>query len=751
MSLSDDKDLKIYRYQIRGLHCAGCAARSEDALRKQEGVVDASVNLAAMTATATVDPSHVNSQLLEQAIKDIGYELIPIEDQQPHTTYHRSEDFAREYQRLKKETLLSALASMVMMFLGMSVGESLWARVVVFSLASFVLIFPGRGFFIRAYQQLMHRSTSMDTLVALSTAIAYVFSLFNWLDPSYFASRGIEPHLYFDSSAMIITFILLGRLLELRARVRTASSIERLMDLNPQKVILLDGNQEIEVDVSQVLAGDLLLARPGDKIAVDGEVLSGESYVDESMLSGESIPLYKKLGEKVYAGTINQMGQLVYKAERVGSETMLSSIIRLVETAQGSKAPIQRQVDRIARIFVPLIIALAVLSFCCWFIWGGANGVTMGLLSMVTVLVIACPCALGLATPTAIMVGVGRSADLGILIKDADSLEISEKVDTILLDKTGTLTNGTPVVVDSYWVSDLDQELYAPILWTLERRSDHPLSIAMQESLSSLEPKEKILLQGYEYRMGRGAIASVEEVLYGVGNAKLMEELGTDLSDILRDRSQKMLTEGKSIVYFSRGNQVIALFGLVDQVKENAALAISALERKGLEFWMLTGDHDRAAQEVAKKLGIRHYKSDMLPEDKAKTVRALQESGHVVAMVGDGINDAVALAQADLSIAMGTGSDIALDSAGVTILSSDLNRLLDLIKLSKLTIRTIHQNLFWAFIYNLIGIPIAAGLLYPICGILLNPMLAALAMALSSVSVVLNSLRLKHLKLEEVD
>lgn len=596
----------------------------------------------------------------------------------------------------------------------------------------------GHEFYINAWRQLKHGTSNMDTLVAVSTGIAYTFSVFNLLFPNFWLSRGIEPHIYFEAASVIIAFILLGRLLEERAKQNTSSAIKKLIGLQPKTVIIIVDSNERTVPITAVQKGDTILVKPGERIAVDGMVVTGESYVDESMLNGEPVPLHKQSGEKVFAGTINQKGTFQFIADKICSDTMLAQIIRMVQDAQGSKAPVQKLVDRIARFFVPAIISISIIAFVAWIFLAPTNGFTNGLLAMVTVLIIACPCALGLATPTAIMVGIGKGAEKGILIKDAQSLEIAQKIDTIILDKTGTITAGHPIVVESLWENGFEHT--RKILYSLEKLSEHPLSDAV---VKTLQNEKEISIDKFENVPGKGVKGMVGSQTYYVGNLSLLNDNHITIASHLQELANKWTQKAKTLVWFADSTQAIAAIALTDEIKQTSAEAISQLQKMGVEVYMLTGDNAISAQAISRKVGINHYKAGVLPNEKAQFIKELQANGKTVGMVGDGINDSAALAQADLSIAMGQGSDIAVDTAMATILSSDLLKIPETIRLSQLTIKTIYQNLFWAFIYNLIGIPIAAGIFYSVNGFLLNPMWASAAMAFSSVSVVLNSLRLK--------
>jgi Cu2+-exporting ATPase len=573
----------------------------------------------------------------------------------------------------------------------------------------------------------------MDTLVALSTGIAYIFSVFNTLNPDFWHSRGLHAHVYFEAAAVVIAFILLGKLLEERAKASTSSAIKKLIGMQPNTVTIVHhGGHMMEIPIEQVKVNDILLVKPGGKIPVDGTVENGESYVDESMISGEPVPVLKQKDSKVFAGTINQKGSFQFTAQKIGGETLLAHIIKMVQEAQGSKAPVQKLVDKIAGIFVPIVIGIAVLAFIAWVVLGGENGVTQGLLALVTVLVIACPCALGLATPTAIMVGVGKGAEHGILIKDAESLEQAHKINAIVLDKTGTITEGKPQVTDIIWMEETIE--HRNILYSIEKASEHPLAEAISKHLE--KEASNVSLTNIQSITGAGISAMNNNTPYHVGTAKLLEQNGISLSQEAKAWSDSKRAEAKTVIFFANKEKVLASVAIADKIKDSSVEAINRLKALGIEVYMFTGDNQQTAAAVAKQVGIEHFQAEALPQDKAEFVKRLQAEGKVVGMVGDGINDSHALAQADVSIAMAKGSDIAMDVAKMTLMTSDLARIPAAIKLSRKTVRTIRQNLFWAFIYNLIGIPIAAGLLYPINGFLLNPMIAGAAMALSSVSVV---------------
>ncbi len=648
------------------------------------------------------------------------------------------------YKKLKTRTIWAGILSIPVVILGMFFMDKPYVNEISFVLSAPVIFWIGRQFFIQASKQARHLKANMDTLVALSTGIAFVFSAFNTFFGDFWHSRGLHPHVYYEAATVIVFFILLGKLLEERAKSQTSTALKKLMGLQPKTVTILEDDTEKIIPIDTVQKGQIILVKPGDQIPVDGKVVSGQSYVDESMLSGEPVAILKKAGEQVYAGTINQKGSFQFEAEKVGADTFLSSIIQMVKQAQGSKAPVQKLVDRIAGIFVPIVIGISIITFILWIILGGENGFTQGLMAMVTVLVIACPCALGLATPTAIMVGVGKGASNGILIKDAESLENAVKVDTVLLDKTGTITEGKPTVNQMINIAAQPKDL--AVLLAMEKKSEHPLAHAVTSYLVEQDIKPTALDE-FESHTGMGVSASLKGQTYFLGNEKLLLENQVSIAADIQNQVSKLAASGQTVICFAKQDSILALIAISDQIKSNTMAAIQELQSMDISVYMLTGDNSQTAQAVANEVGIDEVHASLLPQDKSDIVAELQAKGKVVAMVGDGINDSQALALADVSIAMGKGSDIAIDVAKMTITSSDLKLISKAIKLSKQTVRTIRQNLFWAFIYNLIGIPIAAGLLYPINGFLLNPMIAGAAMALSSVSVVTNSLRLKNSKL----
>ena len=729
-------------FPVLNMSCAACAARVEKTIAKLPGVTNAAVNFAAATIAVEYDPDELTPEAMKHALEEEGYGLIT-------DTGKKMEDEAEKahlqhLKRLKLRTSWAIILALPVAVIGMAFMDKPWAGWISWILATPVVFWLGSDFFASAWKQLRHRSANMDTLVANSTGIAYLFSVVNLLFPDFWLRHGITPHVYFEASSVIIAFILLGRLLEERAKGQTSTAIKKLMGLRPTTVTRLDGNgKQQTVEIERIDIGDTIVVKPGERIAVDGIVSEGESNVDESMLSGEPIPVTKQPGAHVYAGTINLKGSFLFTAQNVGEGTVLAQIIRMVQDAQGSKAPVQKLVDRIAAIFVPVVMSIALLSFILWFALDSTDGFSHGLLALVTVLIIACPCALGLATPTAIMVGIGKGAENGILIKDAESLETAGKVDTVLLDKTGTVTEGRPQVTDVAWLEGKSGAL--PILIALERLSEHPLADAVTSHFGCALASKQI--SNFKSITGQGIMGECNGSTYLAGNLQLLADHNIDCDRSLVAKADSWSKEAKTVIYFADSKQLLAIIAITDRIKDSSAKAVELLHKAGIEVYMLTGDNEDAARHVANLAGIKHFRAEIRPDGKAEFVKQLQQQGRHVAMVGDGINDSAALAQADLSIAMGQGSDIAMDVAHVTILSSDLLKVPETITLSKLTVRTIRQNLFWAFIYNTIGIPVAAGILYPVCGFLLNPMVAGLAMAMSSVSVVSNSLRLKAKKI----
>ena len=727
-------------FPVLEMTCASCAVSVESILKSQKGVVSAAVNFATANVLVEYIPGIIDATDLKKAVQSIGYDVFVDETKDEAATIESLQ--LEKFTLLKKKTYWALALSTPLVVIGMFFMNMPYANAIMWLLSTPVVLWLGRDFFKNAWKQAKQRSANMDTLVALSTGVAYLFSVFNTLFPHFWHQRGLHAHVYFEASAVVIAFILLGKMLEEKAKGNTSTAIKKLMGLQPKTVTIVhEGGHQMEMPIEQVQIGNIVLVKPGEQIAVDGTLISGNSYVDESMLSGEPLPVLKFENEKVFSGTINQKGSFQFRAEKIGSETMLAHIIKMVQDAQGSKAPVQKLVDKIAGVFVPVVIFIAIASFITWNILGDENGFTQGLLALVTVLVIACPCALGLATPTAIMVGVGKGAEMGILIKDAESLELAKKISAVILDKTGTITEGKPLVTNEFYVDASAQ--VKQIVFSIEKLSEHPLADAVVKHLNQ---QTTIDISNFESITGKGAKADFGGKTYFIGNKALLEEQGITMDDILTEQTEKWSKEAKTVIWFSNSKKILAMYAIADQIKPTSKSAVAELQLNGIDVFMLTGDNEASAKAIAERVGIQHYKAGLLPEQKAEFVKQLQAQGKVVAMVGDGINDSTALAQADVSIAMGKGSDIAMDVAKMTIISSDLKKIPEAIRLSRLTVATIKQNLFWAFIYNLIGIPIAAGILYPINGFLLNPMIAGAAMALSSVSVVSNSLLLKWRK-----
>jgi P-type Cu2+ transporter len=726
---------------VTGMTCAACAVSVESMVAGTPGVTRASVNYATQTLLLTYQPAAVKLPQLRQTVRALGYDLIIDAENAPEQQARAQRD---HYQALQKKTGLAALLTVPVVVIGMFFMELPYANWIMLALSAPVVFFFGRHFFVNAGRQARHGRANMDTLVALSTGIAFAFSVFNTVFPAFWHVRGLHPHVYFETAAVVIVLILVGKLLEERAKASTSSALKKLMGRQPTTVWRLTGDEAQEVPVATVQAGDVLLVRAGEKIPVDGRVTAGSSFVDEAMISGEPVPVAKQTGDKVFAGTINQQGSFRLVAEQVGSATLLAQIVQRVQEAQGSKAPVQKLVDQVAGIFVPVVVALALLSLMAWLIFGGANGLTQGLLAFVTVLVIACPCALGLATPTALMVGIGKGAEMGILIKDAESLEQAYRLTALVLDKTGTITEGQPAVTSLMWVEEaLSRRPELPaVLYALEQSSEHPLAAAVVRFLRA-DHVAPVALDQFTSLTGQGVQGTWQGRRYRVGNPNYIAAEKITVPDALAQQAEAWAAAAQTVVYFAEAQRVVAILALADRVKATAAAAIRTLQQRGVAVYMLTGDNARTAAAVARQVGIAQFRAEMLPNDKAAFVQTLQRRGQIVGMVGDGINDSQALAQADVSIAMGQGADIALEVAKMTLISSDLQLLPRALRLSRLTVKAIRQNLFWAFIYNLIGIPVAAGVLYPAFGFLLDPMLAGAAMAFSSVSVVVNSLRLK--------
>ena len=729
-------------FPVLGMTCAACAVSVESIIKSNENVIDAGVNYANQTVWIDYKEG-IQPKEFQKLLRSVGYDLV-VDSEDPFQVQQDAQ--VELYKKIRQRTIASALLSLPVVIIGMFFMDMPYGNWIMMALSAPVVFYYGKDFFINAYKQARHKKANMDTLVALSTGIAFAFSAFTTINPDYWHRHGLHAHVYFEAATVIVAFISLGKLLEEHAKSNTSSAIKKLIGLQPKTVrILLDG-QEHEVKAAEVKPGDIIIVKPGEKVPVDGIVSEGTSFVDESMISGEPIPAEKFSGTPVYAGTINQKGSFRFVAEKVGADTILAQIIKMVQEAQGSKAPVQKIVDKVAGIFVPVVIGISLFTFLAWITFGGENAIIQGLLASVTVLVIACPCALGLATPTAIMVGVGLGAENNILIKDAESLELAHKVNVVVLDKTGTITQGKPAVTDLQWADEgFNSDFHKSLLFAIESQSEHPLADAVAGHLRGSD-LDGVEITSFTSITGKGVMAETSGARYWVGNLKLLLEQ-VHLDKQLYDLAEQWQRQAKTVVFFFSEKEVLAIIAIADKIKDTSLEAIKNLQQQGIEVHMLTGDNKYTAGAVAKAVGIDRFKAEVMPSDKAAFVKQLQEEGKVVAMVGDGINDSHALAQADVSIAMGKGSDIAMDVAKMTLITSDLNSVPKAFKLSARTIATVKQNLFWAFIYNLIGIPIAAGVLYPINGFLLDPMIAGAAMALSSVSVVSNSLRLKRVRL----
>ena len=725
-------------FPLLGLHCAACAAHATKALEATTGVQSATVNLASAPAFLVYDETLCTPEVLRDAVATMGYTLRINEPEVGELEALRQ----REASNLRRKTWVAVILSLAVMGMMMWPPMTLTKALLSALLTAITLLWAGSGFFSRGWRQLRSGAAGMDLLVMLSTTVAFVYSLYRL--GSYLSMEGEAHqlhHLYFEAASMTIAFVLLGKVLEARAERRTSAALRRLMGGQPKTVHqLLPSGEVILLPVSEVEPGMELRALPHELFAVDGEVISGESYADEQLISGEPIPVAKTTGSTVYAGTLNGAGTLVYRAREVGRATLLARIIRLVEEAQSSRAPIQQVVDRVARIFVPVIVFLALLTFLAWGFLSPIDGWEQGLIAAVTVLIIACPCALGLATPTAIMVGIGRGAEEGLLVRNAEALEAAGHIDTLVLDKTGTITEGRPEVKAIHWCHSEGNDTFVPILVALERLSSHPLSGAILRALPQ-ESERGLEVTHLHEQAGRGLEGEVDGIIYRVGQRAFVEELAGELSPAALAALEEGERMGATCSLFARKGEVLSVLLIADTLRPSSAKALQALRARGLEVIMLTGDGASAARAVGEAVGVSRVVDSVRPEEKAAFIEGLQQAGKRVAMVGDGINDAAALARADLSIAMGSGSDLALETAMVTLRSSDLMQLEHLFDLARTTLSTIHQNLFWACIYNLIAIPVAAGVLYPFTGYQLNPMLAGGLMMLSSLSVVTNSLR----------
>jgi P-type Cu+ transporter len=737
----EPEDARI-RLGVEGMHCASCVNTIEESLRSTAGVTEASVNLATEEASVGYEPGRVSVGDLLAAVQRAGYEGRPLDEERRADRETGQESRARtEVRTLRARFIAAAIAGAVLLFLTfvwspLSERDSMW---LMLAIATPVQLWAGWPFYVGAWNVGRHGSADMNTLIAMGTSVAYLYSVVATVSPGLFADAGEIPGVYFDTAAVIIALILLGRLLEARAKAGTTAAIKKLMGLRAQSAMVVRDGEEVEVPVDQVAVGDLVVVRPGEKVPVDGEIVDGKSTIDESMLTGESVPVDKGPGDEVVGATINRAGSFRFRTTRIGRDTALAQIIRLVEEAQGSKAPIQRLADRVSAYFVPVVIGIAVLALAVWLLAG--SSFTSGMLAFVAVLIIACPCALGLATPTAIMVGTGRGAEIGLLVRSGGALETAKGLDTIVLDKTGTLTRGEPQVTDVVPTGNLDRDPLLSLAAAAESRSEHPLgeavvTAAREQGLKLAEP------EAFEASVGHGITATATGRRIAVGSARHLSEVDVDPSP-LAAVAERLEGEGKTAIRVAVDGEAAGVIAIADTLRPEAPGAVAELQRLGLEVAMLTGDNRRTAEAIAAQAGISRVLAEVLPDDKVGEVRRLQDEGRRVAMVGDGINDAPALAQADIGIAIGTGTDIAIEASDMTLISGDLRGLSAPVELSRQTMRTIKQNLVGAFAYNVGLIPVAAGVLHPFWGITLDPILAAAAMAASSVTVVGNALRLR--------
>ena len=748
-SIDSTANTRTTRIPVSGMTCAACQSRVQRTLQKQPGVSDATVNLMMGNATVTYDPATVSPEALVAAIRDTGYGAeIPSADRSAFEEQEaRDSATAEEFKELRLKAIASGVIGLGAMAAMPWMHHYPWAPWALLVLTTGVMLTAGRHFYTRAWSALRHRAADMNTLISVGTGAAYVYSLIATVTPSFFTSRGVPADVYYEAVILIIAFILTGNAFEARAKRNTAVALRALVHLQPKSARLIRDGAEKEVGIEHVLAGDVVAVRPGERIPVDGLVLQGAGAVDESMLTGESLPVAKQVGDRVIGGTINGTGAYRITATTIGSDSVLAQIVRLMRDAQGSRAPIQHLADRISAIFVPTVMVLAVVTFIAWYFLAETAPVVRGFAAAVSVLIIACPCAMGLAVPTAVMVATGKGAELGILIKGGEALQRAGDVRTVVLDKTGTVTEGKPSVTDLVLApgSTLTDATLLHLIASLENSSEHPLASAivrhaLDRGLTLAVPA------AFESVTGRGAIGVVDGVALTVGNAALMADYAIDIAP-LTDIAERLAGEGRTPMYAAADGALAGLIAVADPIKPTSREAIAKLHAMGLEVVMLTGDSQRTADAIARAAGVDHVVAGVLPDGKVAEIKRLQAEGKVVAMVGDGINDAPALAQADVGMAIGTGTDVAVEAGDVVLMRGDLRTAVQAIQLSRRTMRTMKENLFWAFIYNVIGIPVAAGVLYPAFGVMLSPVIASAAMAFSSVSVVGNSLRLRRARL----
>jgi Cu+-exporting ATPase len=742
-------------FTIKGMSCASCANTVETVINRVSGVEECIVNFAMEQATVQYDPQQTSVETIQNAAEKVGYGAFPLENNKSPS---ENKEEAVEAQKLRRKVMVGGIISAILvigslpMMTGLNIPfipmwlHNFWLQLV---LATPIQFWCGGQFYTNAWKAFKQHTATMDTLIALGTSVAYFYSLFITIYPDFLTRQGLNPQVYYEAAVVVITLILLGRLLEIRAKKQTSEAIHKLMGLQAKTARIIRNEQEVDIPIEDVQIGDIVLVRPGEKIPIDGEIIEGNSTIDESIVTGESVAVKKQVGDEVIGATINQTGRFKFRTTRVGKDTVLAQIVQLVQDAQTSKAPIQRLADQVTGWFVPVVIAIALLTFIIWFDFMG--NLTLALITTVGVLIIACPCALGLATPTSVMVGTGKGAEYGVLIKGAESLELAHKIQTIVLDKTGTLTQGKPTVTDFITLrgtSNNNELKLLRLAASVERNSEHPLAEAVVQYAKSQEV-EITDTEAFEAVVGSGVEGTVSDREVQIGTQRWLEELGIE-TEPLQTQAERLEYLGKTVIWIAVDGEAEGIMGISDALKPSSAEVVRRLQRLGLEVVMLTGDNRSTAESIAKEVGIQRVLAEVRPDQKAATIRQLQAENKAVAMVGDGINDAPALAQADLGIAIGTGTDVAIAASDITLISGDLQGIITAIELSKATMSNIQQNLFFAFIYNVAGIPIAAGILFPFLGWLLNPIIAGAAMALSSVSVVTNALRLRNFKPKSV-